>query len=230
MTEKPKILVADDEARMRKLVRDFLSGKNMEVIEAENGTQALQRFYADNGIALVILDVMMPGADGFTVAREIRETSNVPIIFLTAKSDETDELTGFDAGADEYVTKPFSPRTLVARVEALLKRSGKIGAEQEVITAGGIVLDKSAHSVSVDGEPAELSFKEFELLSFFMENSGIALSREKILDRVWNYDYYGDARTIDTHVKKLRAKLKTCGNYIKTIWGMGYKFEADKEE
>ncbi|MBR0173333.1 MAG: response regulator transcription factor [Lachnospiraceae bacterium] len=214
---------------MRKLVRDFLSGKNMEVIEAENGTQALQRFYADNGIALVILDVMMPGADGFTVAREIRETSDVPIIFLTAKSDETDELTGFDAGADEYVTKPFSPRTLVARVEALLKRSGKTAAEQGVMSAGGIVLDKSAHSVSVEGEPVELSFKEFELLSFFMENSGIALSRDKILDRVWNYDYYGDARTIDTHVKKLRAKLKTCGDCIKTVWGMGYKFEADKD-
>lgn len=229
MTEKPKILVADDEARMRKLVRDFLSGKNMEVIEAENGTQALQRFYADNGIALVILDVMMPGADGFTVAREIRETSDVPIIFLTAKSDETDELTGFDAGADEYVTKPFSPRTLVARVEALLKRSGKTAAGQDVMSAGGIVLDKSAHSVSVEGEPVELSFKEFELLSFFMENSGIALSRDKILDRVWNYDYYGDARTIDTHVKKLRAKLKTCGDCIKTVWGMGYKFEADKD-
>ena len=214
---------------MRKLVRDFLSGKNMEVIEAESGTQALQLFYADREIALVILDVMMPGADGFTVAREIRESSDVPIIFLTAKDDETDELTGFDAGADEYVTKPFSPRTLVARVEALLKRSGKIGAGQETISAGGILLDKSAHSVTADGSPVELSFKEFELLAFFMENSGIALSRERILDRVWNYDYYGDARTIDTHVKKLRAKLGACGDYIKTIWGMGYKFEADKE-
>ena len=229
MTENPKILIADDEARMRKLVRDFLGGKNMEVIEAESGTQALQLFYADREIALVILDVMMPGADGFTVAREIRESSDVPIIFLTAKDDETDELTGFDAGADEYVTKPFSPRTLVARVEALLKRSGKIGAGQETISAGGILLDKSAHSVTVDGSPVELSFKEFELLAFFMENSGIALSRERILDRVWNYDYYGDARTIDTHVKKLRAKLGACGDYIKTIWGMGYKFEADKE-
>ena len=229
MTENPKILIADDEARMRKLVRDFLGGKNMEVIEAESGTQALQLFYADRAIALVILDVMMPGADGFTVAREIRESSDVPIIFLTAKDDETDELTGFDAGADEYVTKPFSPRTLVARVEALLKRSGKIGAGQETISAGGILLDKSAHSVTVDGSPVELSFKEFELLAFFMENSGIALSRERILDRVWNYDYYGDARTIDTHVKKLRAKLGACGDYIKTIWGMGYKFEADKE-
>lgn len=229
MTENPKILIADDEARMRKLVRDFLGGKNMEVIEAESGTQALQLFYADREIALVILDVMMPGADGFTVAREIRESSDVPIIFLTAKDDETDELTGFDAGADEYVTKPFSPRTLVARVEALLKRSGKIGAGQETISAGGILLDKSAHSVTADGSPVELSFKEFELLAFFMENSGIALSRERILDRVWNYDYYGDARTIDTHVKKLRAKLGACGDYIKTIWGMGYKFEADKE-
>ena len=230
MTRKPKILIADDEARMRKLVRDFLGGKNMEVVEAENGTRALELFYADREIALVILDVMMPGVDGFAVAREMRETSDVPIIFLTAKSGETDELTGFDAGADEYVTKPFSPRTLVARVEALLKRTGKAGGEQETVSLGGIRLDKSAHSVTADGKPVELSFKEFELLAFFMENSGIALSREKILDRVWNYDYYGDARTIDTHVKKLRAKLGARGEQIRTIWGMGYKFEPDKEE
>ena len=226
MSTRVKILVADDEARMRKLVRDFLSAGNMEVIEACDGNEALARFYEHRDIALVILDVMMPAPDGFAVAREIREQADVPIIFLTAKSTEQDELAGFQAGADEYVTKPFSPRTLVARVEAILKRTYHSETSQnQTITHDGIVLDKTAHSVQVDGAVIDLSVKEFELLAYFMENPGIALSRETILDRVWSYDYYGDTRTIDTHVKKLRAKLGGHGEHIKTIWGMGYKFE-----
>ena len=220
-----KILVVDDEARMRKLVGDFLARDGYEVLEAEDGEKAMDLFYADKDIALVILDVMMPKMDGWQVLREIRESSQVPVIMLTARSDERDELKGFDLGVDEYVTKPFSPRTLVARVEAILRRTSSHD-ENDKIELGGIVLDKSAHRVTVDGEPVELSFKEFELLTYFMENNGIALSREKILNHVWNYDYFGDARTIDTHVKKLRSKLGSKGELIKTIWGMGYKLEA----
>ena len=220
-----KILVVDDEARMRKLVSDFLTKEGFEVLEAADGEAAMDLFYSDKDIVLVILDVMMPKMDGWQVLREIRESSQVPVIMLTARSDERDELKGFDLGVDEYVTKPFSPRTLVARVEAILRRTGA-GGESDKIELGGIVLDKSAHQVTVDGNPVELSFKEFELLQYFMENNKIALSREKILNHVWNYDYFGDARTIDTHVKKLRAKMgNKCGDYIKTIWGMGYKFE-----
>ena len=220
-----KILVVDDEARMRKLVGDFLARDGYEVLEAEDGEKAMDLFYADKDIALVILDVMMPKMDGWQVLREIRESSQVPVIMLTARSDERDELKGFDLGVDEYVTKPFSPRTLVARVEAILRRTSSHD-ENDKIELSGIVLDKSAHRVTVDGEPVELSFKEFELLTYFMENNGIALSREKILNHVWNYDYFGDARTIDTHVKKLRSKLGSKGELIKTIWGMGYKLEA----
>ena len=224
--DRLKILVADDESRMRKLVKDFLLKSNFEVLEAEDGCQALDLFYATKDIALIILDVMMPKMDGFEVCREIRQTSQVPIIMLTAKGDERDELQGFQLGVDEYITKPFSPKILVARVEAVLRRTNQ-SEETELLEYGGIVVDKTAHSVTIDGKPVDLSFKEFELLTYFMENKGIALSREKILNHVWNYDYFGDARTIDTHVKKLRAKIGEKGDYIKTIWGMGYKFEVD---
>lgn len=227
--EKIKVLVVDDEALMRKLVRDFLVKKEYEVVEAEDGEQALDIFYSDKSISLIILDVMMPKMNGWQVCREIRETSKVPIIMLTAKSTETDELQGFELGVDEYISKPFSPKILVARVDALLRRSNKIDSS-DVLNYGGIVINRAAHEVTVDGKPVELSFKEFELLSFFLENEGIALSREKILNNVWNYDYFGDARTIDTHVKKLRSKIGSKGNYIKTIWGMGYKFEVNDGE
>ena len=220
--ERLKILVADDESRMRKLVKDFLLNSNFEVLEAEDGSQALDLFYATKDIALIILDVMMPKMDGFEVCREIRQTSQVPIIMLTAKGDERDELQGFQLGVDEYITKPFSPKILVARVEAVLRRTNQ-AEETELLEYGGIVVDKTAHSVTIDGKPVDLSFKEFELLTYFMENKGIALSREKILNHVWNYDYFGDARTIDTHVKKLRSKLGDKGDLIKTIWGVGYK-------
>lgn len=220
-----KILVVDDEARMRKLVKDFLSIKGYRVMEAENGEDAVEKFMANRDIKLILLDVMMPKMDGWETLRIIRENSNVPIIMLTARSEERDELQGFSLGVDEYITKPFSPKILVARVEAILRRS--FGVEEEKIEMGGIVIDKAAHEVSIDGKIVELSYKEFELLNYFMENRGIALSREKILNNVWNYDYFGDARTIDTHVKKLRAKMGTKGEYIKTIWGMGYKFEVE---
>lgn len=220
-----KILVVDDEGRMRKLVRDFLVRDGYTVVEAADGEEALGIFYNQKDIALIILDVMMPKMDGYEVCEEIRRVSKVPIIMLTAKSDERDELRGFDLGIDEYVTKPFSPKLLVARVEAILRRSGADKAE-DILELGGIRVDKSAHEVTIDGKSIELSFKEFELLTYFMENNGIALSREKILNNVWNYDYYGDARTIDTHVKKLRSKLGEKGDLIRTIWGMGYKFEA----
>lgn len=222
---KIKILVVDDESRMRKLVRDFLVRKDYEVLEAGDGEEALDVFYKEKEIALIILDVMMPKMNGWDVVREIRENSKVPIIMLTAKGEESDELLGFDLGVDEYIAKPFSPKILVARVEAILRRSGKQDSGNMLIEMGGIILDKAAHQVTIDGNPVELSYKEFELLNYFMENAGIALSRERILDSVWNYDYFGDARTIDTHVKKLRSKMGEKGDYIKTIWGMGYKFE-----
>ena len=222
-----KILVVDDESRMRKLVKDFLTKKNFQVLEAGNGEEAMDIFYEEKDIALIILDVMMPKMDGWEVCREIRKNSKVPIIMLTARSDERDELLGFDLGVDEYISKPFSPKILVARVEAILRRTGQNNPE-DVISAGGIVIDKAAHLATVEGKPMELSFKEFELLTYFLENQGIALSREKILNSVWNYDYFGDARTIDTHVKKLRSKMGDKGEYIKTVWGMGYKFEVDE--
>ena len=222
-----KILVVDDESRMRKLVKDFLIKKNFQVLEAGNGEEAMDIFYEEKDIALIILDVMMPKMDGWEVCREIRKNSKVPIIMLTARSDERDELLGFDLGVDEYISKPFRPKILVARVEAILRRTGQSNPE-DVLSAGGIVIDKAAHLATVDGNPMELSFKEFELLTYFLENEGIALSREKILNSVWNYDYFGDARTIDTHVKKLRSKMGDKGEYIKTVWGMGYKFEVDE--
>ena len=223
-----KIMVVDDESRMRKLVRDFLTREGYKVIEAGDGEEAVDLFYANRDVALIILDVMMPKMDGWQTCREIRAESKVPIIMLTAKGDEQDELRGFELGVDEYISKPFSPKILVARVEAILRRSGKAEAE-EMLSAGGIEINKTAHEVSVDGKKIDLSFKEFELLSYFLENQGIALSREKILNHVWNYDYFGDARKIDTHVKKLRSKLGDKGDLIHTIWGMGYKFEAEKE-
>lgn len=224
--DKLKILVVDDESRMRKLVRDFLVRQDFDVIEAGDGEEALDLFYKDKSIALIILDVMMPKMSGWEVCREVRETSKVPIIMLTAKSEESDELMGFDLGVDEYIAKPFSPKILVARVEAILRRTNKLGDASEVKKAGAIVLDKTAHEVKLDGKTIDLSFKEFELLDYFLDNQGIALSRERILNSVWNYDYFGDARTIDTHVKKLRSKLGEHGDYIKTVWGMGYKFEV----
>lgn len=223
-----KILVIDDESRMRKLVRDFLTKKGYEVLEAANGEEAMEIFYEDKDIDLLILDVMMPKMDGWEVCREVRKTSKVPIIMLTAKADERDELLGFELGVDEYVTKPFSPKILVARVEAILRRSN-VNTDDGIIRIGDITMNKNAHEVFVGNQPIELSFKEFELLAYFIDNQGIALSRERILNNVWNYDYFGDARTIDTHVKKLRNKLGERGGYIKTIWGMGYKFEVTKE-
>ena len=226
--ERLKVLVVDDESRMRKLVRDFLVKKDFEVLEAGDGAEAIDIFFATKDIALVILDVMMPKMDGWQVCREIRSYSQVPIIMLTAKSDERDELLGFELGVDEYISKPFSPKILVERVEAILRRTSGLAAD-DVIRAGGIEVNKAAHEVTIDGKSIELSYKEFELLTYFMENQGIALSREKILNSVWNYDYFGDARTIDTHVKKLRSKLGAKGDYIKTIWGMGYKFEVDAQ-
>lgn len=225
--EQIKILVVDDESRMRKLVRDFLEREGYQVLEAGDGMEAMEIFYEDKDIALIILDVMMPRMDGWQTCREIRETSEVPVIMLTARSEERDELQGFSLGVDEYISKPFSPKILVARVGALLRRTHGANTE-DVISVGGIQIDKAAHQVKVDGKEIELSYKEFELLAYFAENQGIALSREKILNNVWNYDYFGDARTIDTHVKKLRSKLGDQGNYIKTIWGMGYKFEVEE--
>ena len=219
------ILIVDDEQRMRKLVRDYMIREGYVVLEASNGRQALEIFHSDAKVSLIILDVMMPEMDGWQVCAEIRKTSKIPIIMLTAKSDERDELRGFELGVDEYVTKPFSPRTLAARVNAILRRTMGNAVEKN-LSAGGIELDKSAHIVTIDGKPVDLSFKEFELLQYFMENNGIALSRERILNSVWNYDYYGDARTIDTHVKKLRSKLGDRASLIKTVWGIGYKFEA----
>lgn len=222
--EKVRVMVVDDESRMRKLVKDFLQHKGYEVLEAEDGERAVDLFFQEKNIALIILDVMMPKMDGWQVCREIRQYSKIPIIMLTAKSDEKDELQGFELGVDEYISKPFSPKILVARVEAILRRTNAMG--EEVVEVGGIVLDKGAHQVTIGGSEVELSFKEFELLAYFIANQGVALSRERILNNVWNYDYFGDARTIDTHVKKLRNKLGEKGEYIKTIWGMGYKFEV----
>lgn len=221
-----KILVVDDEARMRKLVKDFLMIKGYMVLEAENGEQAVDMFFQDKNIGLIILDVMMPKMDGWQVCKTIRQYSQVPIVMLTARSEERDELMGFELGVDEYITKPFSPKILVARIEAILRRRNTVTGE--VMELAGIRVDKDAHEAFVDGEPVDLSNKEFELLIYFMENRGRALSREKILNHVWNYDYFGDARTIDTHVKKLRSKLGPKGDLIKTIWGTGYKLEVDE--
>lgn len=224
--EKVKILIVDDESRMRKLIKDFLEREGYQTLEAADGVEAMDIFYENRDVALIILDVMMPRMDGWAVCREVRESSTVPIMMLTARSEERDELKGFELGVDEYIAKPFSPKILVARVNALLKRVNG-GASGSTISAGGIEVDKTAHIVKLDGQEIDLSVKEFELLVYFIENQKIALTREKILNHVWNYDYFGDARTIDTHVKKLRSKMGDKGNYIKTIWGMGYKFEVE---
>lgn len=226
--DRLKILVVDDESRMRKLVRDFLVKDNYEVLEAGDGEAALDIFFGQKDISLVVLDVMMPKMDGWQVCREIRNFSKVPVIMLTARGNEKDELKGFDLGVDEYIAKPFSPRILVARIAAILRRTSQ-SDQEERLSYGGIEIDKTAHQVFIDGRPVELSYKEFELLTYFVENRGIALSREKILNNVWNYDYFGDARTIDTHVKKLRSKMGEKGELIKTIWGMGYKLEIGQE-
>ncbi len=226
-SENRKIMIADDEARMRALVRDYLRMKGFQVLEAENGREALEVFQREPDIALILLDVMMPEMDGFETLKELRHISDVPVLMLTARAEEQDELQGFSLGADEYIAKPFSPKVLLARIDAILKRTST-GAGDEQLEAAGICLDERAHEVTVDGKKVELSFKEFELLRYFLENQGIALSREKILNHVWNYDYFGDARTIDTHVKKLRAKMGEKGALIRTIWGMGYKFEPEE--
>lgn len=219
-----KILVVDDESRIRKIIRDFLVREGYVVCEAEDGEAALDIFCSNNDIDLIIMDVMMPKMDGWQLCKEVRKLSKVPILMLTAKSEEQDELKGFELGVDEYISKPFSPKILTARVNALLRRI--TGDDEEILDIAGITVNKIAHTVTIDGKEIDLSFKEFELLTYFMENRGIALSREKILNNVWNYDYYGDARTIDTHVKKLRSKMGEKGKFISTIWGMGYKFEA----
>lgn len=226
--ERLKILVVDDESRMRKLVRDFLVKAGYDVVEAGDGEEALDIFYRQKDIALVVLDVMMPKLDGWQVCRELRDYSKVPVIMLTARGDEQDELQGFQLGVDEYISKPFSPKILVARIEAILRRTSQ-KPEERTLNYGGIEIDRAAHRVLIDGKEIELSFKEFELLAYFAENRGVALSREKILNHVWNYDYFGDARTIDTHVKKLRSKMGEKGDMIKTIWGMGYKLEIPEE-
>lgn len=219
-----KILVVDDESRIRKIIRDFLVREGYVVCEAEDGEAALDIFCSNNDIDLIIMDVMMPKMDGWQLCKGVRKLSKVPILMLTAKSEEQDELKGFELGVDEYISKPFSPKILTARVNALLRRT--TGDSEEILDIAGITVNKIAHTVTIDGKEIDLSFKEFELLTYFMENRGIALSREKILNNVWNYDYYGDARTIDTHVKKLRSKMGEKGKFISTIWGMGYKFEA----
>ena len=224
--DSTKILVVDDEARMRILLGDYLTREGYTVLEAADGEAALDLFYAHKDIALILLDVMMPKLDGWEVCREIRKSSALPIIMLTARGDERDELLGFELGVDEYIAKPFSPKILIARVGALLRRSGN--AAQESLSEGILELDEAAHQVRVNGAVVELSVKEFELLHYFMQNKGIALSRETILNRVWNYDYFGDPRTIDTHVKKLRSKLGEAGAYIQTVWGLGYKFDIPK--
>lgn len=219
------ILVADDEARMRKLISDFLKKEGYSVMEAEDGKKALEIFHDHENISLVILDVMMPGLDGWSVCREIRKSSRIPIIMLTARAEESDELFGFDLGADEYVTKPFSPLILVARVQALLRRTSN--KEILVRNINGLEIDRNRRVVSIDNERIELSPKEFELLLYLIENENLAVSREQILNAVWNYDYYGDARTVDTHIKRLRYKLGPKGDFIQTVRGLGYRFEVE---
>lgn len=222
-----KILIVDDEPKLRKLVKDFLVKEGYEIDEAGDGQEALDKFLKNKEkYSLIILDVMMPKLDGWETLEAIREVSEVPIIMLTARGEESDEVKGFKAGANDYVQKPFSPRILIARINALLRR--KHTEKEKDLIKGIIRVDEMAHQVFVDGKEIELSFKEFELLTYLMENDGIALTREKLLSGVWDYDYFGDSRTIDTHIKKLRAKLgETAGEYIKTIWGMGYKFKVD---
>ena len=221
------ILVVDDESRMRKLLKDFLSAKGYQILEAEDGEKAVEIFEENrNKIKLILLDVMMPKLDGWSVLRKIRQESNVPVIMLTARGEEQDELFGFELGVDEYISKPFSPKILVARVESILKRV--YGDTKEVKDYDGIIIDQEGRTVKVDGKPIDLSLREYELLKYLLDNENIALSRDKILNNVWNYDYYGDSRTIDSHIKKIRHKLGKKGKYIETIRGIGYKFEIKK--
>ena len=221
------ILVVDDESRMRKLLKDFLSVKGYKILEAEDGEKALEIFEENkNRVKLILLDVMMPKLDGWSVLRKIRQESKLPVIMLTARGEEQDELFGFELGVDEYISKPFSPKILVARVEAILKRV--YGDKKEVKDYDGITIDQEGRTVKVDGKPIELSLREYELLKYLLDNENIALSRDKILNNVWNYDYYGDSRTIDSHIKKIRHKLGKKGKYIETIRGIGYKFEIKK--
>ena len=221
--DKIRILVVDDESRMRKLVRDFLVREGYEVLEAGDGEEALDLFYREKDIALIILDVMMPKRNGFEVCREIRETSKVPIIMLTAKGEEGDELNGFELGVDEYISKPFSPKILVARVGAILRRSGKTQDEEAAVSMGGIVLDKAAHMVTVDGERIDLSYKEFELLCLFLQNPGTVFTRDRLFSEVWGESFVGETRTVDMHIRTLRQKLGTYGDRIETVRGVGYK-------
>lgn len=221
-----KVLVVDDESRMRKLIKDFLAVNDFKVIEASGGEEALNVFYEQKNINLIILDVMMPKLDGWGVCKEIRKVSDIPIIMLTAKGEEMDELLGFQLGVDEYISKPFSPKILVARVEALIKRTQP--KTSQLVIKGDMEFDRAGHTLKLAGNYIDLSYKEFELLAYFIDNEGTALSREKILNNVWNYDYFGDVRTVDTHVKKLRSKLGNYGEHIKTVWGLGYKFEVNK--
>ena len=219
------VLIVDDESRMRKLIKDFLMQKNYKILEAEDGEEALRIFQEnEEKISVILLDVMMPKLDGWSVLRQIRQTSKVPIIMLTARGEEQDELFGFELGVDEYISKPFSPKILVARVEALLKRTR--AEENGTKDYGGIIIDSKGRTVTVDGKQIEKSLREYELLKYLVDNKGIALSRDKILNNVWNYDYYGDSRTIDSHIKKIRHKLGKKGKYIQTIRGIGYKFEV----
>ena len=221
------ILVVDDESRMRKLLRDFLSAKGYQILEAEDGEKAIEVFEENkNKVKLILLDVMMTKHDGWSVHRKIRQDSNVPVIMLTARGEEQDELFGFELGVDEYISKPFSPKILVARVEAILKRT--YGDTKEIKDYDGIAIDQEGRTVKVDGKPIDLSLREYELLKYLLDNENIALSRDKILNNVWNYDYYGDSRTIDSHIKKIRHKLGKKGKYIETIRGIGYKFEIKK--
>ena len=227
MSKKEKILVVDDETRMRKLISDFLISNDFDVIEAGDGEEALDVYFKNKGISLVILDVMMPKLDGYETLRAIRNESKVPVILLTAKGEENDQIKGFMSGADDYIQKPFSPKILIARINAILRRND---TSNEVVEACGIKIDKSSHQIYVDDKPVEFSFKEFELIEYLIENKGVALTREKILNAVWNFDYYGDARTVDTHIKKVRAKLGKRGDAIKTLWGYGYKFDAEDDK
>ena len=221
------ILIVDDEARMRKLIRDFLAANNYKIIEAKDGEEALEVFETNKDkISLVLLDVMMPKIDGWTVLRKIRQDSKVPVIMLTARGEEQDELFGFELGVDEYISKPFSPKILVARIQAILRRTNS--DKEEVKNLGGIEIDEVGRTVTVDGKQIELSLREYELLKYLLDNEKVALSRDKILNNVWNYDYYGDSRTIDSHIKKIRHKLGKKGKYIETIRGVGYKFEVKK--
>ena len=218
------ILIVDDESRIRKLIKDFIEQEEYSVLEAADGEEAVEQFESNiNKVKLVILDVMMPKQDGWSALRQIRQISNVPVIMLTARSEEQDELFGYELGVDEYVSKPFSPKILIAKIKAILQRTSPKEIEKK--NYDGIEIDTEGRNITVDGKQIELSLREYELLKYLLDNENVALSRDKILNNVWNYDYYGDSRTIDSHIKKIRHKLGKKGKYIKTMRGVGYKFE-----